>query len=177
MPRLLALLRGINVGGRGRLRMTDLRAALTAIGCTDIQTYIQSGNAVVTGGRDLATALRREIDQRHGFEPVVIVLDADELARVMATNPYAVVGSSRPTSVHVYFLEARPAEDAPARLQALCAPGESFELSGRVLYLHAPEGIGRSRLVKGLDRALGCAATGRNWRTLQTLAKMTGIDG
>ncbi len=176
--RLVILLRGINVGGRNRLTMGDLRGVLAAIGCTGIRTYVQSGNAVVDSRHtpaDLATTLKRELGRTTGIEAAVLTFPASDLAGIMAANPYA-AASAQPNTVHVYFLEDPPAEDACRKLDNLRDGRESFVLSGQVLYLHAPDGIGRSRLVKGMERALGTAATGRNWRTMEALAGLADTE-
>jgi len=173
------LLRGINVGGRNRLSMADLRDVLAELGCEAVETYVQSGNAAVAtdaGNEDLAAALQRAILGRHGFEPAVLVQSAAALESVMAANPFA-AETARPTTVHVYFLKGAPVADAIARLEVLRAPEETFELTGSVLYLHAPAGIGRSRLVKNLEAALGTPATGRNWRTIAALAELADRQG
>jgi uncharacterized protein (DUF1697 family) len=174
VSRAIVLLRGINVGGRNRLSMADLRDLLAELDCQDVETYVQSGNAVVrtdAGSDGLAVALQRAILARHGFEPAVLVRSAAELANVIAANPFA-AKTALPTTVHVYFLEGTPVADAIARLEALRAPDETFVLTGSAFYLHAPSGIGRSRLVKNLEAALGTPATGRNWRTVEALAQL-----
>ncbi len=175
MSRCVLLLRGINVGGRNKLPMADLRACLEALGGTEVETYVQSGNAVVTLSavleKTISSRLKTLIEDQHGFEPAVLRVTAAGLQQVIDRNPFPVADTA-PTTVHVSFLEASPQPDAAALLDELKADSESYRLDGSVFYLHAPDGIGRSKLAAGAERAFGCAATGRNWRTIRALAEM-----
>ncbi len=159
----VALLRAVNVGGHNRLPMADLRAALDAVGATRVQTYLQSGNAVFASLQDpavLEAALAEAIAARCGFRPVLQIWPGPELATALAQNPF---GAS---DVHGVALE-RAAD--PASLAAVAAPAERFALRGRMLWLHLPDGVGRSRLAQKAA-ALTPGATARNLRTLTALA-------
>ena len=176
MTTCVALLRGINVGGRHRLPMTDLVALLEASGCVGVRTYIQSGNAVFGTRRTdvsrLANRLTAAVNERHGFAPRVLVLTRKELEQAAAANPFP-DATADPKSLHLFFLDGTPKTSALTRLEALRAARERFALRGRVLYLHTPSGFGRSKLAAGAERALGVDATARNWRTVETLLAMT----
>ncbi len=169
----VALLRGINVGGRNRLPMKALVAVFEGLGYCDARTLIQSGNVVFRApdGESGAVAGRitREILARHGFEPVVVVLSASAFEDAVARNPFPTPAGK---ALHAYFLAGRPASPDLTRLAGLAADTERFELVGRVFYLLAPEGIGRSRLAPAVEAALGVAATARNWNTIMALAAM-----
>ncbi len=173
MTTWIALLRGINVGGRNKLPMTELVNVLQGLHLHNVRTYVQSGNAVFQAARTLDPALLEEriaaaIEQRRGFRPRVIILSKDALHDAMASNPYPQADAS-PTSLHLFFLGAAPAAPDLALLAAAQKPTEQLFLADRVVYLYAPDGIGRSRLAGALERALGVAATARNWRTLLKL--------
>ena len=165
----VALFRGINVGGRNILPMRDLRAVLEDLGCEEVRTYIQSGNAVCrhADGRAsrLAERIRAAIESSHGFGPEVLLLTADELERAMNANPFP-EGTAEPSTLHLFFLSAVPADPNLGALEEARAASERFEVDGDVAYLHAPDGIGRSKLAVRLESALGVTGTGRNWRTL-----------
>jgi uncharacterized protein (DUF1697 family) len=172
----IALLRGINVGGRNTLPMKDLVELLAKLGCVDVLTYIQSGNAVFTppdvAPERLGRSVANGIEASFGFKPDVVILDCAMLATAAADNPFS-AAEANPKTLHLFFTQQLPDREAPARLEILRADSERFQLRGRVLYLEAPGGVGRSRLVKNVDKALGTPATGRNWRTVAKLLELT----
>jgi len=172
----IALLRGINVGGSHALSMKELKLLLENEGCADVQTYIQSGNVIfrraASSVSDLAKQLTAAISRSRGFEPLVVVLTQGELESAAAANPYA-EADENPRSLHLFFLAERPKNPDLMALETLKARTERFALEGNVLYLHAPEGIGRSKLAERAERLLGVNATARNWRTVTALIKMT----
>lgn len=175
MARFAALIRGINVGGSGKLPMADLRALMAGLGWTDAETYIQSGNAVFCAEgapQTLAQTLSDAIEQRFGFRRPVLVLSAAEFTTARAANPFAQEAATDPKSVHFFFLLAPAPTPDLAALEALRAPDERFALIEDVLYLNAPSGIGRSKLVEKIDRHLGVGTTARNANTLDALAAM-----
>jgi uncharacterized protein (DUF1697 family) len=177
MKTYIALFRGINVGGNNLLPMKELKRLLEDNGCVDVQTYIQSGNAVFrSAARDvarLAAQVAGAVSRRYGFEPRVLVLDRGALEKTAARNPFP-EAREHPTSVHVFFLEGRPTTPDLKGLEALKAKSERFALDGKVLYLHTPDGFGTSRLAARAERLLGVPATARNWRTVTTLIAMAG---
>lgn len=172
---LVALLRGINVGGKNRLPMNDLVALLTDLGARSVRTYIQSGQAVFESGEpdvvELAQAIRAGIVERHGFGPHVIVLEWEDLERAIAGNPFP-EADENPKSVHLGFLDSVPEQPDMAGLHELKKDSERFRLEGGVFYLHAPEGVGRSKLAARAERLLGVPMTARNWRTVRRLGEM-----
>ena len=184
MPTHLALLRGINVGGHNRVAMADLRRVAASLGHADVATYIQSGNVVFTS-RDadtgaLARALERAIAETLDVRPAVVVLSREDLRQVVADNPFPEVAD--PKHLHAVFGDREP---GPARVaevraaqDAATARGSPDEarIVGRTLFLHTPEGIGRSELAARLTRtprgAREGAGTARNWATVTRLLKM-----
>jgi uncharacterized protein (DUF1697 family) len=180
MTTCIALFRGINVTGRHMVPMTSLKACLEKCGCTDVRTYIQSGNAVFQSGlRDTALIARNlsaAVAKAHGFEPRVIVLTRPQLERAVARNPFAEADAD-PKSVHAFFLAERPKKPDAKALDAVKAPSERFALDGSVFYLHTPEGFGISKLAARAERLLGVDATARNWRTVRTLVEMAKPEG
>jgi len=172
----VALLRGINVGGKNKLPMAALRTLFEELGCTGVRTYIQSGNVVFGASArlagTLAAALSARIRARHGLEVPVLLRSAAELARTLARNPFLRAGEPV-ESLHVAFLAAVPAKRAAASLDPERSPGDRFALVGRDLYLCLPNGVGRTKLTNAwLDRGLETTSTVRNWRTVTTLAEM-----
>jgi len=167
----VALLRGINVGGKNSLPMQDLRDILGSLGCENVKTYIQSGNAVFHAAdntKTLVNNIRNAIEQRFGFAPTVLLLSADKFKAIAAANPYP-QAEETPKLLHVWFLAEAPTSPDLDALASVKAPSEKFALLGDAFYLHAPDGIGRSRLAAKVDRCLGVATTARNWRTVTKL--------
>jgi uncharacterized protein (DUF1697 family) len=175
MNTYVALFRGINVGGSHMLPMKDLEQLLEKNGCVDVQTYIQSGNVIFQSAMSDAGRLTKQItaavSDSRGFEPLMLVLTRGELESAAAANPFPEADGS-PTSVHLFFLAERPTKPDLQSLEALKAKSERFVLKGKVLYLHTPDGFGRSKLAARAERLLGVDATARNWRTVTALLKM-----
>jgi uncharacterized protein (DUF1697 family) len=171
----VVLLRGINLGPNNRIAMPALRQALGTEGFTDVRTYVQSGNVLLTSDdqpEKLAHDIRALVARNFDLDIPVVVRTRDELAAVVAGNPIPGADSD-PKRYTVTFLAAPPPAAAVERLRKLAQPTERFHADGREFYSWHPEGIARSKLAAGLaDRRLGVAATARNWTTVTTLLKM-----
>jgi uncharacterized protein (DUF1697 family) len=183
MHNYIALLRGINVGGNNVLPMKELVMLLEELGLQQVATYIQSGNAVfraVEGDKErLAEMIRSRITERYGFEPFVFLLDVGEMETAMAVNPFP-EAIAEPNTLHLAFLGATPAIPDMERLEKLRSESERYALKDTVFYLHAPDGIGRSKLAANAERLLGVPMTIRNWRTvckIMELARETRLLG
>jgi uncharacterized protein (DUF1697 family) len=171
----IAFFRGINVGGNNPLPMKTLPALLEKCGCADAKTYIQSGNVVfrssLRSAAKLEDAIAKAVHAKHGHQPRVVILSAQELARAVKRNPYP-QAEKEPTSLHLFFLGGKPQKGGLAELAALRANGEEIVLDGSVFYLHAPKGVGKSKLAASVERALGVETTARNWRTCTKVLEM-----
>ena len=170
----IGLFRGINVGGRNRLPMKELVALLAEEGFDEVQTYIQSGNIVFRGtgtARAIGDRIVAAVARRFGFRPHLLLLSGEDLTHAAAANPYP-EACAKPQCLHFWFLEKAPTAAATRSLEAVRAPSERFTVRGRVLYLEAPQGIGRSRLAARAESLLGVSATARNWRTVTRLLEM-----
>lgn len=180
MKACVALLRGINVGGRNSLPMKELSALLAEMGCRDIRTYIQSGNAVFhsdSSPKRLAQAMSAGINDRFGFEPHVLVLERRQFERAIEDNPFKDEGPES-KALHLGFLDSKPTSPDLDALSDLKSPSEEFELVGSVFYLRAPDGVARSKLAARSERLLGCPMTDRNWRTVcKVMRLLEAIDG
>ena len=175
--RHVALLRGINVGGKNKLPMAELVKLFTAAGCSAVKTYIQSGNVVFTAAPQLAASLARLIpkciDDEFGIQVPIILRTAAELGAVTHANPFLKAGED-PATLHVAFLRDAPDMSHAADLDPKRSPGDSFCLRGRDLYLHLPNGVASTRLSNVyLDKTLNTISTVRNWRTVQALLALT----
>jgi len=182
----LALLRGINVGGRNKVPMAELRDVVASLGHTGVTTYIQSGNVLFTTPEndtdELASALEAAITGAFGVTSSVVVLSRDDLAQILDRNPYP--EEPNPKLVHVMFLSAEPPADLLDRIKvaegAAAAKGsrDTVTAIGPALYLHTPDGFGTSELAQVLFRIIGTpgqkgiTATARNWATATKLLSL-----
>lgn len=175
METYIALFRGINVGGKNILPMKALKALLENLNLQNIKTYIQSGNVVFQSeaidAARLSSQISAEIKKNHGFEPRVLLLALEEMEQAIRLNPFPEVVSD-PKTLHVGFLTSKPANPDMEALESLRAENERFELVDRLFYLHAPDGIGRSKLAASAERLLGVPMTDRNWRTIDKIMAM-----
>ena len=182
MDTYILLLRGINVGGRNRLPMADLRALVTGLGHGDVRTHLQSGNVVCTGSgaatavaEGLSSALRDEFKMS---VPVVARTGAEWMA-LTAADPFgADVSTSGPpdgSPLHVTFLASPPGREQVDALRAR-APDflpDRFAVVGPDVFLHVPGRYSETKLQNALlERVLGQVATTRNWRTVCALAEL-----
>ena len=177
MNTYIAFFRGINVGGKNSLPMKELVAILEGTGARNIKTYIQSGNAVFQSAKkyspQLPQKLAAEIKKRHGFEPCILVLEVEAIKRAIAQNPFPEAVAD-PGNLHLGFLASRPKSPNLEKLSRLKKESERFHLSDGVFYLHAPEGVGRSKLAAVSEKLLGVPMTDRNWRTVCKVMEMAG---
>jgi uncharacterized protein (DUF1697 family) len=174
MNRYAALIRGINVGGKNTLPMKELTEVLESIGCSNVKTYIQSGNVVFHSTSSMARLpekIAAEIASRRGFKPHVLVLEKSDFERAIQNKPFQ-VGESELKALHLGFLGSIPTSPDLLRLDYLRAPSERFELIDRVFYLLAPDGIGRSKLAAHSEKALGVPMTLRNWKTVRKIMSL-----
>lgn len=175
METYIALLRGINVGGKNTLPMQQLVAVLEALKAENVKTYIQSGNVVfqqrATSVSNLSKKIATAIHKQFGFEPHVLVITMAALELAIRNNPFSEAEAS-PSSLHLGFLSSTPQSPDFTNLAALKKDSERFQLIGTVFYLHAPEGIGKSKLAASSERLLGVPMTDRNWNTVCKLRAM-----
>ena len=166
----LALLRGINVGGKNKLPMKDLAGMFEDAGCGNVQTFIQSGNVIFTAtssvSKGLAGVIASNIAARFGYKVPVILRTEQQLREVVSNNPFP----DAEDMLHVMFLADHP---SPAKISALdpnrSAP-DAFILRGGDVYLHLPNGIRDTKLTNAwFDSKLSTVSTGRNWRTVTKL--------
>ena len=175
MARHIVLLRGINIGSRNRIAMPELREALEAAGFDDVQTYVQSGNVVLSSSKsaaEVARACERQIEKSFGLDIDVVTRTRAQLAKVVEANPLAKVAKD-PKRYQVSFLSAALPAELRRKLEDAAAEQERVVFSGREIYAWHPAGIGRSRLWTLLaGRGLGVTATARNWTTVTKLLEL-----
>jgi uncharacterized protein (DUF1697 family) len=173
--RWVALLRGINVGRAHQLGMPQLTALLTGRGYGNVRTHLRSGNVVLestTSESELVTDLEQAIEKEFGFAVPVVVRTAEELAAVIAGDPFAEIATD-PARYLVTFLPSPPAPDRVDALPPVGDGGGDYLVRGRELYLWLPDGIANTPLAAWKwDRLLGVTGTGRNWNTVTRLGEL-----
>ncbi|HVA03590.1 MAG TPA: DUF1697 domain-containing protein [Acidimicrobiales bacterium] len=175
MASYIAMLRGINVGGRAKVSMADLRATFSDMGYGEVETYIQSGN-VMFGASGSATKLQSTIEQgledRFGLGIKVVLRTRAQLEKAIVDNPLA-DGRRDDAKLHVTFLGAAPASSLVSSLDTGGFLPDEFAVRGRDVYVHCPEGYGRTKLNNAFfERTFGVTATTRTVRTVTTLVAM-----
>jgi uncharacterized protein (DUF1697 family) len=172
----VALLRGINLGARNKVPMPKLKSAFESLGFEDVVTYIQSGNVVFRsssgGAKKIAARIEQGIEEVFGLSIIVVLRTPAELKSIAKSNPY-LPRETDLTKLHVVFLKSRPAAKAIAQLDPERSPPDEFTVRGREIYLHLPNGFGRSKLTLDyFERRLGVDATARNWKTVLKLLEL-----
>jgi uncharacterized protein (DUF1697 family) len=171
----VALLRGINVGGKNRLPMADLNKICAAAGCEDVRTYIQSGNVLFNADAGCAKRMPKlvesAINKRFGFSSPVIVRTAADMTRITKANPFPHADEN---ALYVGFLADKPTARRIAELDPDRSPGDEFRVIGREIYLNlAANGASRTKLTTAyFDSKLQTVSTFRNWRTTVALLAM-----
>jgi len=168
VPRHIGLLRGINVGGKHRVPMAELRTLLEGLGFTGVDTYVQSGNVVFTSvGPVTSAGLEAALAQRFGFDIAVVLRTPAQMRRIVDDDPFPLVES---TKLHVVFTDGAIPAKAVAELDVGSFAPEELVVHGREAYLHLPGGMGRARMPAVLLSRLAVRTTVRNWNTVTTLA-------
>ena len=178
----VALLRGVNVGGRNRIAMDALRQIASDLGLAGARTYLQSGNLVFLvaqgAGGAVEEALRRALARQFGIDVPVVVRTQAALAAAIAANPFGEAASGDPSHLLATFLNGAPRQEGLPAIRAAARLGERVELIGRELFIHYAGGVAGSRLTSTLiDRQLGAIGTARNWTTVLALEALArGLD-
>ena len=164
----ILLLRGINVGGRNRLPMADLKAIAMACGATSAGHYLQSGNLAVTGTAD-PEAIAEHIEAAHGFRPQIMARSLAEWRQIVATNPFPEVID--PKALHLFCLAGASSTTA-AQLQAEAGPDERVYVTPGEVYLHTPGYLSGSKIAERLERLMQVPVTARNWRSVEAILSL-----
>jgi uncharacterized protein (DUF1697 family) len=181
VSRFAVFLRAVNLGSHNRVPMPKLREIATAAGFDDVETYLQSGNLVLTAkpktkATDVERAIRRGISDELGLDIDVIARSRAELAALVKANPFA-DRLDDPKRVHLNILAGKPAADARTAFDPEAFLPEEFAFGNRCVYLWYPNGLGRSKLAAApWAKRLGVPGTDRNWRTITAMLEMLDTD-
>ncbi|WDL98619.1 DUF1697 domain-containing protein [Alicyclobacillus sp. ALC3] len=175
----LALLRGINVGGHGKIRMADLRDVLAAQGLDAVQTYIQSGNVLFqSAGRPnlLEAQMEEWLAAAFGVRTAALIRSREDWATILASCPYDADAVRDGESLQVALLRQVPSAEAIGTWSQIDSAGDEFAIIGRTVYMHLRQSIVDSKRAQGLNK-LGTVATTRNWNTMKKLAELATAYG
>ena len=172
----VALLRGINVGGKNLLSMKELIALLKEAGCEGVESYIQSGNILFRAppgeSKELGARISGEIAKRFELRVPVVVRAAEQLTETVRSNPFLATGATEST-LHVMFLMDVPAEERLRELDENRSPPDQFIVQGQQVYLRLLTGAARSKLTNQyFDSKLKTISTMRNWQTVLKLKQL-----
>jgi uncharacterized protein (DUF1697 family) len=177
----VALLRGINVGGKNKVPMKDLAQMFEVAGCTQVQTYIASGNVVFAAKDALAKkiggAISEAIEAKLGLSIDVVTRSAAELAAAAKANPFFKAGvDTKP--LYVGFLHELPSASRLAALDPNRSPPDEYRVVGREIFFRFVNSPARTKLTTAyFDSRLGTTSTVRNWNTLQKLVELCAAAG
>ncbi len=172
----LSLLRGINIGGRKKIRMQDLAQLYEAMGFLNVRTYIQSGNVIFEAadedGARVASRIEDGIRRRYGFDVRVLIKTAPQMRRVLDDKPFD------DERIFVTFLFQTPQHIPIDELNRVKQLSEQFHIAGDIVYFFCPDGYGRTKLSNNfLEAKLKVAATTRNWKSVRALHELMGYGG
>jgi uncharacterized protein (DUF1697 family) len=172
----VALLRGINVGGKNKVPIKDLTEVFLEARCSEVRTYIQSGNVIFNSSSGLAQRLplliTARIRERFGYTIPVVLRTVGQLGKVVRTNPFLRAGVAE-NELHVLFLADLPASRRVEDLDPDRSPPDTFQVLGQEVYLRLPNGAARTKLTNQyFDSKLATTSTGRNWRTVTKLFEL-----
>ena len=168
----IALMRGINIGGTNKVTMNELREVFTNAGCKEVTSYIQTGNIVFTypivSISSLVDKVLVKIQEEFVFTttPRIMILSLNEFKKAVDENPYKNKGA--PNRHHCYFLSDEP-DNPKLEILKTVQNTEEFELKEKIFFLYTPDGLGRSKLAKNVEKTLGVHATARNYRSVMKI--------
>ena len=174
MATYVAFLRGVNLGPNNKISMPELRTMAEDLGYTDVATYINSGNLIISSSKKAATVEREivnAIKDNFGRPIDVTVRTPAQLKKILAENPYP---GGNPSQVTVAFLTKAPGTDAKQKVAAVATNDEPFTIAGQQVYVNYTQGIGKSKLAEKFSAIIGVSSTVRNIRTLEKVLALCG---
>lgn len=177
MPKFVALLRGINVGGKNIVPMAELRALGEELGFTNVQTLLQSGNVVFESAPASNSELERRwaaaIEKRFGLKIDMVVRSGRELSAAINANPISIDPNMNLSHLFLYFLQSEAAPEAIEAVEAYDKGRERPLVVGQTLYAYYSDDVVKSKLTGAwIEKTLGVRATARNWNTVRRIAAL-----
>jgi len=174
----IILLRGINVSGKNKIKMADLRATLEVMNFANIQTYIQSGNIILETeempNTELSERIKNQIKTTFDYDVPTLALRLGEWCEIFENNPFLQKRNEDITKLHVTLLAELPDSELVKTIKDFQHKADEFQIVGKNIYLFCPEGYGRTKLTNNFfERKLKVAATTRNWKTMTKLMELS----
>jgi uncharacterized protein (DUF1697 family) len=176
MKKFIALLRGINVSGQKKIKMSDLKLLFEEMGFKDVQTYIQSGNVIFSSKEisvdKLELKISSAIKRKFGFDVQVIILSQEEIEYTLKNNPF-IKRKKEDDRLYVTFLSNAPSKENIQRLNSTDYSPEEYIIDGKLVYLYLPNGAGKAKINNNLfENKLKVDGTTRNWKTVNALSEL-----
>ena len=176
MKKFIALLRGINVSGQKKIKMSDLKSLFEDLGFLNVETYIQSGNVIFSSNETLveiiATKISSGIKRKFGFDVQVIILTPKEIDSALKNNPFMKM-KEETKWLYIIFLSNTPLKENIQKLNSTDYSPEEYKIIGKLVYLFLPKGAGKAKLNNNLfEHKLKVTGTTRNWNTIKTLSEL-----
>lgn len=177
MKTYISILRGINVSGQKKILMQDLKVLYENLGFEKVTTYIQSGNVIFQSNESLSTEFAKKIEEavaeKYKFNVPVIVRKADEMQKVVESNPFLNEQMIDVNKLHVTFLSETPSQENLKKISVADFFPDRFIIEGKEVFLYIPEAYGTTKLSNTFfENKLKVSATTRNWKTVNKLAEM-----
>ncbi|QXD25889.1 DUF1697 domain-containing protein [Opitutia bacterium ISCC 51] len=174
MPSSIALLRGINVSGKNKIFMADLKDLFINLGCESVATYLQSGNVVYQSTTAIsAKDIQSAISKQFGLEVPVLILAADRLKTLIQNNPFLEDGANT-AHCYVTFPWESPDEETASNGTLPANETGRFSLKDDLIYICCPDGYGRTKIHNlFFEKKLQLLATTRNWKTVNALLELS----
>lgn len=178
MQPIISILRGINVGGKNKIPMVELKALYEKAGFKNVTTYIQSGNVVFSADKPDLNSLPDKIQQlifkKYGFQVPIIIRTVDEIQQVIDTNPMLKMQGMDVEKLHVTFLADVPKKEHIEKVLSYKYPPDEYIIAGKEIFISCPNGYGNTKLSNNFfESKLKVTATTRNWRTVNELLRMS----
>ncbi len=178
MNKKIAILRGINVGGKRKILMADLRAMLEKMNFSNVKTYIQSGNVIFdaaeTNNLKLSASIAKAITEQFGFEVPVIVRTSEEWAKSVGQNPFYNKGADI-GQLHLTFLSEEPKPEEKEKTESYNYEPDKFVIQGKDVFIYCDGKYHKSKLGNNFfEKKLKVNATTRNWKTVLKLLELCG---
>lgn len=176
MSTYIAILRGINVSGKNKILMLDLKAIFESMDFKNVKTYIQSGNVIfdAKSAKNLSDLIKDKINQKYSFNVPVIIRTVAEIDAILIQNPFLKQKNIELDKLHITFLAEQPTKENLDKINALQFEKDEFKVIGNEVYLHCPNGYGNTKLSNTFfENKLKVTATTRNWKTVNEILKLS----
>ncbi|WP_261132059.1 DUF1697 domain-containing protein [Bacillus sp. Marseille-Q3570] len=176
MPVYITLLRGINVGGKKKVKMDQLKEIFASLGFRNVKTYIQSGNVIFAAveSEGLAVQIERKLKEELGFEVPVLIKTLGEWEKAIEQNPYDVEMLDENEKLHVTFLAEEPTTSVVENLMMIESDVDEIRILGGTVYILCRNGYHKTLFSNAfIEKKLGVRATTRNWNSVLKIADMS----